>query len=150
MLDNELLETLIENSKKNDSHLVWALVIMISVPVLIEVIKAIGSYSSKKKEFKNSRRLLIKQTCIVHQTAIFEKLDKLSLYEKANIADLIDEISEIRQKSRSLRIFLSKKQYHIINEILDYFITVCGDDFRSKNIQKENKLIQKYIDEFNS
>lgn len=140
---NELLKQLEENKT-----LQTTVIILVIINILIEIAKFLSNIYLTNKTNSASRKLLLEERKINILETLFKKLNGLSLYDRDESELLLKEIKETNNFIYENKIYIPNSFQKISQTTLDYFTQVLTD-YRSKSIEKENKLYNKFCDEFN-
>jgi hypothetical protein len=146
-MDYLTLKEYIKTLNENNDSLTTVLILLVSVNIIVEVIRFISKIVLSNKDRANGRQLLIDENRIKKIERLFQSLDRLSLFDRNESVEMLDEIKRINQFVTKNKLYLSKKFQSKTNKILDYYKDVLTD-YRNKDIKKETELINKFCDEF--
>ena len=146
MNDIGVLQELIgkfSNNIDNNNKLSIALMIFMSINLLMSLINIFSDHKLKNKEKKIFSFTLKEKRRIEIFEKIYQLQDKLTFYDGRNENNLfLIEIQDIQAYVGQNKLYLSKKEQQLINEINDYFKTVLTN-YRTKDYRRETELFTK-------
>lgn len=148
MNDYSATKDLVEATGGNQSTLMIALIVMISLNIGVEIFRYIGMLNLSNKDKSNKRQLLIEEKRIKVLENVYRSLDSISLLSKGEEQKMLEKTNKISLYVTQNKLYIPKPLQFHINYILDYFRIVMTD-FRQKSIEKETALFEGFCDEFN-
>jgi hypothetical protein len=146
MNDIGVLQELIgkfSNNVDNNNKLSIALLIFMIINILMSLVNILSDHKLKNKEKKIFSFTLKEKRRIEIFEKIYQLQDKLTFYDGRNENNLfLIDIQDIQAYVGQNKLYLSKKEQHLINEINDYFKTVLTN-YRTKDYRRETELFTK-------
>ena len=148
MNDFTAIKEIIELINKNNHYLLITLIILISINIVVEIVRFIGTLIITNKEKSNKKALLIEEKRIKILEQLFQTLDSLTLFDKSESILMLEKIKEINLFVTKNKLYIPKTFQNHTSDILDYFKNILTD-FRFKSIEKEINLFEKFCNDFN-
>ena len=142
-------EKLLELLANQNKSLFIALIILIGLNIGVEIFRFFSMIVLSNKEKKTKIDLLKEEKKLEIIEKLFKTLDKLRLYDKTQSQEMLSEVKIINRFMSENKLYIPDKIRNISIDILDYFKNVMTD-YPQKDLEKEEKLFNKFYNEFNN
>ena len=147
IMKESLIEQLNDKVESLEQILILLLFLMVA-NIATAIIKYVADRKLKGVDLRNIRQNLIIEREIKVQENIYKLLESITLFDPREETDeMLSKIIKTERYINSNNLFISKKINKCVDEILDYLKSILTD-YRKKDISKETKLLNEFINTY--
>ncbi|MGV0828343.1 hypothetical protein ACTS9C_05525 [Empedobacter brevis] len=151
MNDFGMIKDVLESTLKSNKELIGlgsALIGFLVINIITALINIFLQFKLKNKDKDIIKYEILENQRISILSQLYLKLEDLTYYDGTDSSNYLNKSNEINKFLSKNKIYLNKKIITSVNNYNDYFLSVLSD-YRLKNYNKENELLNDYIKLFN-